>query len=119
MALSSLHLTTGSVDKAATYAQSALDVRPGNALALSMMVRVLVAQGNTAKARETLVPLVKAFPKAPHVLNVMAAVQLAEHNVEAARASYNAARRHFTERYRGNDKDSCSSISRRVAPRMP
>ncbi len=91
VALSSLHLSTGSLDKATTYARAALATRPGNALALAMMVRIQLVQLDIEGAKATLLPLVTAFPKAPVVLNLTAAVQLAEHKVEAARASYNAA----------------------------
>ena len=88
VALAALHLDAGSVDKAATYAQQALSNQPTNPLARAVMVRVLLAQGEAARAKEALTSLQKVFPTSPTVLNLVAAQQLAFRQVDDARATY-------------------------------
>ena len=88
IALAGLHLAKGAPDKAQTYADQALAQVPKNPLARVMMVRVDLAKGNQSKAKDELAALQKDFPNAPAVLNLVAAQQLSEKKLDAARATY-------------------------------
>jgi tetratricopeptide (TPR) repeat protein len=87
-ALAALHLAAGSLDKAMSYARQALTISRGNPLARMIVVRTLLAQRDLGQAKVELASLAKDFPNSPTVLNLVAAQQLANHEVEAARASY-------------------------------
>jgi cellulose synthase operon protein C len=88
IALAGLHMQTGNLDKAQTYAQQAITMQPKNPLARLTMVRLDLASGNSAKARQELAALQKEFPNAPPVLNAVATQQLVEKNFDAARLTY-------------------------------
>jgi putative PEP-CTERM system TPR-repeat lipoprotein len=88
LALASLHLSGGSLDKATTYTQQALAIQPKSPQARALMVRILLAQHKMAEAQSELASLRKDFPSSPTVLNLVAAQQLADGQVDAARASY-------------------------------
>ena len=104
VALSSLQLSTGSLDKATTYAQAALATRPGNALALAMMVRIYLVQGNTAEgqgdapaARES-ISQGSARPQS-HGGSAIGRTQSGGRPRELQRGRGN-----FADRHRGNDR---------------
>ncbi len=88
IALAGLHMTSGNLDKAQVYAQQAVTIQPKNPIARLTMVRLELARGNAAKAREQLAALQKEFPNAPAVLNLVAAQQMVEKKFEAARLTY-------------------------------
>jgi tetratricopeptide (TPR) repeat protein len=88
LALGSLYLKRGSLDKAATYDEQARAIDPNNPQARTLQVRILLAQRNMARAKEELASLRKAFPSSPSVLALVGAQQLAERQFDAARASY-------------------------------
>jgi len=88
LALANLNLAVGSVDKAETYAQLALDVQPKSPGARSMMIRVWLAERKTDQANAELASLEKEFANSPTVLDLVAARQIIDGQPEAARASY-------------------------------
>jgi tetratricopeptide (TPR) repeat protein len=88
LGLGTVYLSTGSVDKASTYAQAAIRAQPNDVRARALMVRVLLAERDVSQAHEALASLKKDFPNAPVVLDLVAAQQQADHQTEAARASY-------------------------------
>jgi tetratricopeptide (TPR) repeat protein len=88
VALAALSMKAGQLDKASNYVKQALAIQPRNPLARSMMVRLLIAQGNTAKAKEEIAALQKEYPNSPTVMNLLAAEQMRDKQYEAARASY-------------------------------
>ena len=88
LALASLHLSSGAVDKATTYVQQALALQPTHPMARAMKVRVLLVEGKTAEAQVELASLQKEFPDAPPVLNLLAAQQMAQGQPAAARETY-------------------------------
>jgi tetratricopeptide (TPR) repeat protein len=87
-ALATLSLRTGAYDQAATYSQQALAIMPGNPGLRVLQVRVLLAQGKTAQAKDEIASLQKAYPNSPIVINLLAGQQLTGQQMEAARASY-------------------------------
>jgi tetratricopeptide (TPR) repeat protein len=88
IALAAINLKTGSLDKATTYIKQALAIQPKNPLARSINVRVLLAQGNSARAKEEIASLQKDYPNSPTVMNLTAAQQMRDKQFDAARASY-------------------------------
>ena len=75
-------------DKAATYAQEALVLRPTNPVPRSLMVRVWLAQHKNEQANAELAALLKEFPNSPTVLDLMATQRLTSNQSDAARALY-------------------------------
>jgi Tfp pilus assembly protein PilF len=88
IALAAINLKAGALDKATTYIKQALTIQPKNPLARSINVRVLIAQGNSARAKEEIASLQKDYPNSPTVMNLVAAEQMREKQFEAARTSY-------------------------------
>ena len=88
LALASLHLNGGALDKATTHINQALALQPKHPFARSLKTRILLASRKTAEARAELASLQKEYPNAAPVLNLVAAQRLAEGNFAAARASY-------------------------------
>jgi len=88
LGLASIYMTSGNVKKARTYVEAAVGAQPGDARAHVAMIRLLLAENNVAQAREALLGLQKQFPNSPTVLNLLAAQQRADHQLDAARASY-------------------------------
>lgn len=91
IALASLHFNAGELDKASTFIDEALTIQPRDAVARTLSVRVMLARGNHAAARERLESLQRDYPNSPLVLNVLGASQLAVRNIEAARRAYSRA----------------------------
>ncbi len=90
-ALASISLRTGAFDQAATYSQQALAIQSGNPALLALRVRVLLAQGKTSQAKDEIAGLEKRYPNSPTVLDLLAAEQFSDRQVEAARVSYTRA----------------------------
>jgi tetratricopeptide (TPR) repeat protein len=88
IALASLQLSAGNIDKAASHVQQALVLQPKHPYSRALRVRVLLAQRKTAEARTELAALQKEYPNAPAVLNLLAAEQLATGQVAGARSAY-------------------------------
>jgi len=87
VALAGLYLTTGSVDKAQSFAQQALTQQPRNPLVRVLMTRIGLARRQT-QAQAELAALQKEYPNAPPVLNLVAAQQTIEKKYDLARATY-------------------------------
>jgi tetratricopeptide (TPR) repeat protein len=87
-ALAAISLRKGAYDQAATYAQQALAIQPQNPALRALHVRVLLAQGKTAQAKDEIAVLEKQYPNSSTVLDLLAGQQLSDRQVEAARASY-------------------------------
>ena len=87
-ALARISLRAGAYDQAATYAQQALAIQPANPGLQVLQVRILIARGKTSQAKDEIAKLEKGYPNSPTVLNLLAAQQLTDRQVEAARASY-------------------------------
>jgi len=88
VAIAALHFNAGAYDKAASYRQEAITIQPKSATARTLMVRVLLAQGNVARAAQELSALQKEFPNSAIVFNLIGAQQLAAKNTAAARQAY-------------------------------
>ena len=88
LALARLQQLQGDASKAATYAQEALSIDPGNPDAQTLLIRSHVAAGEIDKAKRELEPLQRAFPNSPTVADLVAFVQLAEKHLDAALGSY-------------------------------
>jgi tetratricopeptide (TPR) repeat protein len=88
LALGAIHASSGSTDKAATYAQQALAIQPANPQVRTLAIRIALARNELTQARAAIAALRKEFPDSVTALNLQAALQLAERQPEAARASY-------------------------------
>lgn len=88
LALARLHTSMGSFDKAEGYVKDALATDAKNPAARAEMVRVLIGRREIARARQELASLKTEFPNAVPVLHLVAAQQLAENQLPAARATY-------------------------------
>jgi tetratricopeptide (TPR) repeat protein len=88
IALGRLNFASGSIDKAATYAQQALVLQPKNPVPRSLMIRVWLAQQKHEQANAELAALRREFPNSPTVLDLVAAQQLMNKQPDAARQSY-------------------------------
>lgn len=86
--LARLHLLRGEADNAIIYGQQALSLEPDNAEAKGVLARSYLRQGNIPKAEEMLTGIQKGRAASPGVLNLQAAVQLARHKPDPARAYY-------------------------------
>lgn len=91
LALASLYLGQGSIAKATSYAQQARALDHRNPYARALLVRILISKGELAKAKDELVSLQNEFPNAAVVLDLVGAQQLADRQIDAARASYTKA----------------------------
>jgi len=91
IALASLQLEAGALDKAATYARQALDIEPQSPGARAVMIRILLAQKEGGKAKELLASLQKDFPNSVGVFELLGNAQLADGQIDAARVSYTKA----------------------------
>jgi tetratricopeptide (TPR) repeat protein len=80
-----------SPDKAATYAQQALALAPGNLDAAALLARSHAARGDLSAARRLVAAIREQQPKAPAMHNLEAVVALAAKNREAARRSFSRA----------------------------
>ncbi|MEZ5317512.1 MAG: tetratricopeptide repeat protein [Vicinamibacterales bacterium] len=88
VALANLYLSMGDTDPAATYARQALAIAPGNPEARVVLVRVALMKGDVATARRDIAALRREYPNAPVVMNLLAAQQLADRNLDAAASSF-------------------------------
>jgi len=88
MGLATLYLMRADTDKASSYAQQALTMRPGDPEATSILVRADLVHADVAKATADLAPLQKAMPNAVGVVKLAALIQLASNKPDLARASY-------------------------------
>jgi tetratricopeptide (TPR) repeat protein len=88
LALASLYFDQRALDKATTYVHQARTIAPRNPVTRALTVRILLAQHDMTKASEELASLRRDFPNSPTVLDLVGAQQLANRDVEAARASY-------------------------------
>jgi tetratricopeptide (TPR) repeat protein len=88
LGLSRLYLATGDASKAASHAQQALAIQPGNPEAQSFLIRSKLMTGDIAGATREIATLEKAFPGAAGVAKLSALVQLASKKPEAARVAY-------------------------------
>ena len=91
VALASLHLSAGALDKATTHINQALSLQPKHPFARTIKTRILLASRKTGEARAELASLRKEHPNAPAVLNLLAAQQLTDGDLAGARASYSKA----------------------------
>ncbi|HXT68465.1 MAG TPA: tetratricopeptide repeat protein [Vicinamibacterales bacterium] len=88
LALGALHIANGAAEKAAGYVNNALQIEPKSLHARALAVRVLLAKNDRARAAIALAALRKDAPDSVLVLNLIAAQQLADGQLEAARATY-------------------------------
>jgi tetratricopeptide (TPR) repeat protein len=86
--LATLYLRRANIDKATSYAQQALAIRPGDPEATNILIRADLVRGDASKAAADLAPLQKAMPNAIGVLKLSALIQLASNKPDLARAAY-------------------------------
>jgi tetratricopeptide (TPR) repeat protein len=91
LALAGIYLQSGNFDKTSTYLQQARAIDPNNALARSLEVRLLYGRHDYTRARQALASLRNDFPNAPLLWNLLAVQQVADGQIDAARASYTKA----------------------------
>jgi tetratricopeptide (TPR) repeat protein len=91
LALAQLNLRAGNPDKAETFAQQVLAVRPKDLAARAMLVRADVMRNNLTRAADSLASLEKDYPNTVPVLNLLAVRDLAAGQLEKARAAFSKA----------------------------
>jgi tetratricopeptide (TPR) repeat protein len=88
MGLATLYLRRADVDKATSYAQQALAIRPGDPEATAILVRTDLVRRDVARASADFAPLQKALPNTIGVAKLGALIELASNKPDLARASY-------------------------------
>jgi tetratricopeptide (TPR) repeat protein len=88
LALASLHLERGELDKSASYVNQAIALSPEAPEVRALRVRLLLGEGKTAEARAEVAGLQREYPNALPVLGLIAAEQLASGRTAEARQTY-------------------------------
>jgi Flp pilus assembly protein TadD len=105
--LTGLALTLGRDQVALEFARERARLRPNDRDASIALVRAFTRNGDLAGAERTLAPLLAQRPTPPEVLVLLAAIQTARGNSDAARSTYRAALQ--------ADRDSLDALSGLVA----
>ena len=91
VSLSRMHLEGRQFDKALTYAEQALSLRPGNPEAQALIARNYMVRGDVAKAKPIVEQLLQRTPNLAAAHDLNAALQLVSKQPDAARTSYERA----------------------------
>jgi tetratricopeptide (TPR) repeat protein len=89
LALAKLWIAAGSPEKAMTYVQQALAVQPRSPEARAVRIEILLAQNDRSQAKKELASLQKEFPNSVLTVFMEGTLQMAEGQLDAARASFN------------------------------
>ena len=91
--LARIHLDAGAPDTSLRYAEQALALRPASVDARVLVARSYLTKGDAARARPIIAELEKGMPAVAMVHNLSAALSVATRRPDAARASYEKARK--------------------------
>lgn len=89
--LGAIHLQGGSLDRAMTYAQGAVQLQPTSANAHLLAARVETARGELVRARGRLAMLEKSFPDSPGVNVLRGQIDLASKRQDSAATAFRKA----------------------------
>ena len=92
--LGAIHLELGSLDRAMTHAQAALQVQPSSANAHLLAARIETGRGQLSEARRRLAALKGAFPNAAPVAVLRGQIELAAKQPALAAAAFQEALKH-------------------------